>query len=173
MHSERHNSLPQIGCKQKSSEMSARRQLHDWKGRRASDLLARHERKSFPRFTMNEPQKKTSGETIIKWVALCLFIGLLTAAIAAPHFVRARAVISANACMNYLHEIDAAKNERALKNGKKTEDACTEADIRPYVKLDANGNFPRCPDGGVYTIGKIDENPTCSLGKTNPLHVLP
>ncbi len=42
-----------------------------------------------------------------------------------------------------------------------------------YIKLDANGNLPKCPAGGIYSIGKIGESPTCLLGATvSPSHVL-
>ncbi len=81
----------------------------------------------------------------------------------------ARANAQRNACINNLRQIDGAKNEFALEKGKKNGDAVTEADLKPYLKLDANGNFPKCPAGGKYTIGKVGEPPTCSI----PDHALP
>ena len=74
-----------------------------------------------------------------------------------------------NACINNLRQIDAAKNEFALEKGKKLGDPVTADDIKPYIKLDADGNLPKCPSGGTYTIGKVGENPTCSI----PGHALP
>ena len=74
-----------------------------------------------------------------------------------------------NACINNLRQIDAAKNQFALEKGKKNGDPVTEDDIKPYIKLDANGNLPKCPAGGKYVIGKVGENPTCSIDG----HVLP
>jgi hypothetical protein len=74
-----------------------------------------------------------------------------------------------NTCINNLRQIDAAKNEWALEKNKKNGSDCTEADIKPYIKLDANRNLPKCPAGGTYTIGKVGEKPTCSI----PGHVLP
>lgn len=93
---------------------------------------------------------------------------------AAPQFnggnaASAKAAAQRNACINNLRQIDAAKNQWALENGKKAGDTVTEADIKPYIKLDANGNLPKCPSGGKYTIGKVGENPTCSI----PGHELP
>ena len=76
-----------------------------------------------------------------------------------------------NACINNLRQIDAAKQQWALENGKKSTDTPAEDDIKPYVgKPDANGNqsFPKCPAGGKYTIGRMDQMPTCSV----PGHVL-
>jgi outer membrane lipoprotein-sorting protein len=74
-----------------------------------------------------------------------------------------------NACINNLRQIDAAKNEFALEKGKANGYVVTEDDIKPYIKLDADGNLPKCPSGGKYTIGKVGENPTCSI----PGHELP
>jgi hypothetical protein len=79
------------------------------------------------------------------------------------------AVNQRNACINNLRQIDAAKNEWALEKGKPNGTPVTEDDIKPYIKLDANGNFPKCPAGGTYTIGKVGEKPTCSI----PGHELP
>ena len=69
---------------------------------------------------------------------------------------------AANACLNCLRLIDGAKQQWALEN-KKTEDAIpTTQDITPFIK----GNiFPICPDGGKYTIGAVNELPTCSIAK--------
>ena len=66
-----------------------------------------------------------------------------------------------NGCINNLRQIDAAKNEFALEKGKANGYVVTEDDIKPYIKLDADGNLPKCPSGGKYTIGKVGENPTC------------
>jgi len=88
-----------------------------------------------------------------------------------------------NACINNLRQIDAAKNEWTLEHNAKSNDVVTVNDMRPYIerernnpfiKLDAKGNLPKCPSGGIYSIGKIGEPPTCSLGTTvTPAHVLP
>ncbi len=74
-----------------------------------------------------------------------------------------------NACINNLRQIDAAKQQWALENNKTADAIPTEQDIAPYIKLDANGNIPRCPSGGTYTIGAVGTPPTCSI----PGHVLP
>jgi len=81
----------------------------------------------------------------------------------------ARANSQRNACINNLRQIDAAKNEFALEKRKANGAVVTEADIKPYIKLDASGNLPKCPAGGKYTIGKVGELPTCSVAG----HVLP
>lgn len=65
-----------------------------------------------------------------------------------------------NACINNLRQIDAAKNEWALEKGKAAGAACTEDDIKSYLK---NNVVPKCPANGKYTIGKVGESPTCSV----------
>ena len=82
-----------------------------------------------------------------------------------------------------MRQIDAAKNQWALEHNAKSNDVITINEIRPYIelernnpfiKLDTKGNLPKCPSGGTYTIGKVGEAPTCSLGTTvTPAHVLP
>jgi general secretion pathway protein G len=122
---------------------------------------------------MGESKKKSSGAKTIKWVALCLISGLLVA-IAVPNFIKSRVTYSVPACINNLHWIDVAKNQWAADNHKTNGTVVTENDIMPYLKGWSWKNFPECPSGGKYTIGKVGENPTCSLG-TNviPAHVLP
>lgn len=69
-------------------------------------------------------------------------------------------------CINNLRAIDTAKQEWALQNSKDTKDIPTADDLAPFLK----GNvMPVCPAGGAYTIGAMDEVPTCSVAG----HVLP
>lgn len=74
--------------------------------------------------------------------------------------------IQRNECINNLRQIDGAKNEWALENGKPKGTPVTAADIAPYIR---GGVLPKCPAGGTYTIGKVGEPPTCSV----PGHALP
>ncbi len=69
-------------------------------------------------------------------------------------------------CINNLRQIDAAKNEWALENNKAAGAIPTEQDLLPYI---VNGIFPVCPSGGVYTIGALGVDPTCSI----PGHAIP
>jgi general secretion pathway protein G len=112
---------------------------------------------------MSEPKKKSLGAKIITTVIASLFAGFVIV-IVIPNFIRARYETSANACINNLRQIDAAKNEWALENEKTNGAIVTENDIKPYIKLDSNGNLPKCPAGGTYTIGRVGEDPKCSIG---------
>ena len=78
------------------------------------------------------------------------------------------AVMLANAvaCINNLRQIDAAKQLWAADKGRSATDVPAARDLAPYFK---DGNFPVCPDGGIYTINAVGEQPQCSI----PSHVLP
>jgi hypothetical protein len=56
-------------------------------------------------------------------------------------------------------QIDGAKEQWALEHQAKTNDIVAISDIAALLK---NG-IPKCPSGGSYTIGRIGENPKCSV----------
>jgi len=78
----------------------------------------------------------------------------------------ASAIAQLNACINNLRQIDAAKQEWALDNGKTAVAVPTVQDLMPYF---ADGVAPACPAGGIYTINPVGVPPVCSV----PGHVLP
>jgi hypothetical protein len=79
-----------------------------------------------------------------------------------PAVGNSRPVSQRNACINNLRQIDAAKQQWALEKGKKASDVPTEDDLKPYLSRGAD-EFPKCPLGGKYTIGELDQPPTCSV----------
>ena len=81
----------------------------------------------------------------------------------------------AGTCINTLRQIDGAAQQFAFEKGKTNGQAINfPDDLTPYIKLDKNGEMPSCPSGGTYTLNKVGDKPTCSLGTTvNPPHVLP
>jgi hypothetical protein len=122
---------------------------------------------------MNTPQGcLTIGNSSQSFANMALLPALavpaMLSAIAIPNFVKARSTSQQNACINNLRQLDAAKNQWALEQGKKNGDACAADDLKPYIRL-INGQLPKCPAGGTYTIGVIGETPKCSI----PGHALP
>lgn len=85
---------------------------------------------------------------------------LLMLPIAIPNFVKARQTSMQNACINNLRQIDAAKHQWAIQNGKKDDAVPTASDLTPYFK---NHQMPRCIAGGDYTIGAVTNPPACSI----------
>jgi len=80
-----------------------------------------------------------------------------------------RAINSGNACINNLRLIDSAKQQWALEFRKQATDTPTMDDLKPYLGRGANGEMPTCPNAGAYTVGAVNEKPTCSVAG----HVLP
>jgi hypothetical protein len=121
---------------------------------------------------MSGSENKSSQFGRLVWVAAIVFIGLLVWAIVIPNFVKVRSD-GGRPCIEIMRELQSAKDQWALEDGKTNGVMAAENDIKAYVKWDSNGNLPKCPQGGIYTIGKVGEPVTCSLGKTNRNHVLP
>ena len=107
-----------------------------------------------------------------KTVLVSVPLMFLLLAIAIPNFVRMRTSYALNACANNLWHIQAAKERWALDKHKTTNDVPTWDDLRPYITPDHPMNvLPSCPDGGVYTIGRVGEPVRCSIGGVG--HTLP
>ena len=81
-----------------------------------------------------------------------------------PTFIRAWSTPASNACINNLRLIDAAKQQWALEKQQTNGAVVAWSDLVPYI-----GRMPKCPNGGVYSVGKIGELPKCSIeGDTLP-----
>jgi len=65
----------------------------------------------------------------------------------------------ANACVNNIRQIDAAKQQWALENRKTVEAIPSAQDVAVYLK----DGLPKCPAGGNYALNAVGAHPTCSI----------
>lgn len=100
--------------------------------------------------------------TLVELMVVVMVLGILMA-IAVPNWVRARETARRDSCLNNLREIEHAKQRYAMEFRLAGTDAVNEADIAPeFLK----NQFPQCPNGGTYTLGVVDEQPSCSIHGT-------
>jgi hypothetical protein len=101
---------------------------------------------------------KLSARIILTLVAILLIASAL------PGFWRDNVGADRNACMVNLINIQNAKSQWAEANHKNLTDIPTMADLVGTNKYFRN--MPICPRGGKYTLGAVDQNPTCNLGES-------
>jgi hypothetical protein len=104
-------------------------------------------------------------------VVVGIVIGAIILAAATHLVIRARSTTASGACIFNLALIKAAKEQWALEHHKTTNDTPTWTDILPYLGSGPAGQMPKCPSGGVYSVGRVGDPPTCSIG--GPNHSLP
>jgi hypothetical protein len=78
-------------------------------------------------------------------------------------------------CINNLRQIDAAANQFVLAHHLTNGDHINfPNDLTNYIKLNSAGKIPSCPSGGTYSLDKVGQPPTCSLGTSvTPPHIMP
>src|SRR5262245_58835366 len=98
---------------------------------------------------------KTSIKVI---VGSCVLVALV---FAGRWVIHQRSIAAWNSCIGCLKQIDGAKEQWALEYEKSRGAVVAWDDIfgpNRYIK-----DKPVCPSGGIYTIGKIGEDPHCSF----------
>lgn len=103
-----------------------------------------------------------SRKRLILFVPLTVVfvVFLLFAAVALPSYVPARPSSLQMSCIANLMSIRNAKAEWASANNKVARDTPTLVDLYGTNGLSRHGFW--CPYGGIYTIGSVGRNPTCS-----------
>jgi hypothetical protein len=76
------------------------------------------------------------------------------------------AAARAKVCESHLTQIDLAREMWKNDHNKPETATPTATDLTYYIPYKI---FPNCPDGGTYTIGRLNQKPTCSF----PGHILP
>lgn len=105
---------------------------------------------------------------------LVMFATAVAVVVVVTLLIRNRAALSQPAsdkCIMNLWDIATAKRLWMLDNRKSANDVPTWDDIQPYMGPGSEGRIPNCPNGGRYTIGRLSDPPTCSIGGVN--HSLP
>src|SRR4051812_22287250 len=104
---------------------------------------------------MEEPRPILTIAILLCCVTLLVWVGV-------PGHIRNGRSSPKNGCINNLRLIDAAKQEWALEHGKTNSDIPTWTDVGPYLGRPGSA-LPTCPSGGIYTLGAVSNNPTCSI----------
>ena len=113
--------------------------------------------------------KNRGGFTLVEIMIVVAIIALL-AAIAVPNFLRARKRSQATRVLEDLRMIDAAIDQYAIENNKKSGDSVVWTDIQSYLKqgtalYTSNGNdmFNNSYNGGSFTVDSIPKVSTSTF----------
>jgi prepilin-type N-terminal cleavage/methylation domain-containing protein len=109
------------------------------------------------------------GFTLIEIMIVTLIIGILLA-VAVPEFMQAGRKSQAAACVHNLKQLHGAKERWAMGFNQTVPPTMPDL-VSTYLRT-----VPVCPSGGTYTIGDMNDVPTCSIGGTagDPeAHLLP
>lgn len=107
----------------------------------------------------------TAGFTMIEIMIVMGILGIILA-IAGPTWMFQRERARLRVCQENLFKLSAAKEQWALDNKQTTGAAPSMGDLCSsdgslYIKAPPEGL--ECPSGGVYALGLIGAEPTCSI----------
>ena len=104
---------------------------------------------------------KVSTPTCVSVISIFALM-IIIMAIGLVHSKRRIAKLSL--CVDNLRNIELIKLDWASNENKTINDTPTWDDLHPYSLVRWSNNIPICPSGGIYTIGLVGKNPTCSIG---------
>ncbi len=121
---------------------------------------------------MKNSSSRKQGFTLLE-ITIVLAIIILLALIAVPSYVHARSSSQANACINNLSQLDAAKQawSAALHVSPTTVPGGT--DIQPFLGRGTGGTLPVCPCdtskafGTSYSLNAVNALPICLIAASN------
>lgn len=121
-------------------------------------------------------KKCQRGFTLVEIMVVTCIIALL-AAIAIPSMINSRETGRTKMCIDNLRQIDDAKQQWALANGKTSTEQPEDADIQSYLGRGVRGVLPWCPSdnsksfSASYMINQVQLLPVCNIVPAT--HVLP
>jgi len=104
------------------------------------------------------PKPSQKGLSLIELAIVVAVIGVM-AMIALPNLFSARKTAEDKVCIANLRAIKHAKEKWGFDEKKGPTDIPTYDDIKPYLSHTQTQNI--CPIGGKYTLGALNEDPTC------------
>ena len=111
------------------------------------------------------PQQTHTMKKQISSLLLACAVALVFTGCATEHHA-ATARVDRDQCIANLRMLFAAEQEWGLQHHKTSQDTPTWDEVRAYLP---SGSIPVCPEGGTYTLGRLDSYPKCSV----PGHELP
>jgi hypothetical protein len=100
---------------------------------------------------------------------IVVVLALALVAVLATNFYTARSAKAYTPCIANLRQIEGIKDVWAKEMRKSPGDTPSDADLFGPGRYQLSK--PRCPANRVYTLGRVGEEPTCSIGGRN--HRLP